>query len=103
MDAGTDLVAKHDAARSGRQRGGDVRLVADDGDRRHGQGAKLGEAREGLLGVDAGIPERDLRVVLFDDVDRAGLREQARQPRAHQGSSVRSATLIGSVTGVIES
>ena len=37
-----------------------------------------------LLGVDARVPQRDLRAVALDDVDRAELREQARQPGAQQ-------------------
>jgi hypothetical protein len=58
-----------------------VRLIADDRDGRSRQRAELGEAREGLLGVDAGVPERDLRVVLFDD-DRPTTRSCSTPTRA---------------------
>ena len=67
-----------------RERGRHVRLIADDGDGRNGQGADLGHARECFYPVDAGVPQRDFGDITIDDVNRSDLREQARQPRTEQ-------------------
>jgi hypothetical protein len=55
-----------------------------DGDDGHRQTAQLAESRQRLAGVDPGVPQRHLRPVPLDDVDRAELREQAGEPGAKQ-------------------
>jgi hypothetical protein len=56
MDTGPDLIAKHDATRTGREGRGDMGLIANDRDGRHRKRAQLAEAAQSFLCVDPGIP-----------------------------------------------
>ena len=84
MNAGPDLIAKHDATCTRREGRGNMGLITYDRDGRHWKAAQLAETAQSFLCVDPGIPQRDLGRVAIHDVDLSHLREQAREPSTEQ-------------------
>ena len=97
VDAGADLIAQHDAARTGGEGRRDVRRIADDGDHRHRRARAARRAARASCSASTPASHSATSAASRSTTSiEPSCASRLESPARSSGSSVRSATLIGS-------